>query len=239
MSTEVSFGAWLSWRRRSLDMTQEQLARHTNCSTSAIRKIEADERRPSPQVARLLAGALNIPDNERELFLQVARGSVRVERLSTWVTATGVREDGTPVPRPSSIPAPATPLVGREAELNHLKQLLRSPECRLLTLTGPGGIGKTRLAIEAALAMNDEFAGGARFISLAPLNDAEFIAPTIAAAVGCEFRGAANPRATAGLSGTGNRPAGGGQLRASAAGSGAPVGHRRTGARLQGAGHLT
>jgi predicted ATPase len=65
------------------------------------------------------------------------------------------------------LPIPPTPLVGREAELTALARLLRDPQCRLITLIGAGGMGKTRLAIEAATRQAGGFSDGAYFVSLA------------------------------------------------------------------------
>src|SRR6266508_2188635 len=74
---EVSFGEWLKRRRRALDLTQEQFAQQINCSTSALRKIEAEERRPSEQIVERLAEIFNIPQAERTPFLRFARGDWR------------------------------------------------------------------------------------------------------------------------------------------------------------------
>jgi predicted ATPase/class 3 adenylate cyclase/DNA-binding XRE family transcriptional regulator len=71
----VSFGEWLKRRRKVLDFTQEQLAQRINCSTSALRKIEAEQRRPSEQIVEQLADVFNIPSTERVSFLKFARGN--------------------------------------------------------------------------------------------------------------------------------------------------------------------
>jgi len=73
---EVSFGEWLKRRRKALDLTQEQLAQQISCSTSTLRKIEAEERRPSEQIVQQLAAVFNIPSNERATFLKFARGKL-------------------------------------------------------------------------------------------------------------------------------------------------------------------
>ena len=83
MAETVSFGNWIRQRRRALDLTQDQLAARVGCSISAIRKIEADERRPSRQVAELLADTLQIPTTDRATFLKVARMELSFERLET------------------------------------------------------------------------------------------------------------------------------------------------------------
>ncbi len=78
------------------------------------------------------------------------------------------------------LPAPATPLVGREADLEHLLAELTAPEVRIVTLTGPGGVGKTRLAIAAAAALDHRFPHGVYFVALAAVLDAAVMWKTIA-----------------------------------------------------------
>src|SRR4030095_13759078 len=74
MLAEVSFGEWLKRRRSALGLTQEQLALKINCSTSALRKFESEERRPSAEIVEQLADIFNIPQEERQSFLRFARG---------------------------------------------------------------------------------------------------------------------------------------------------------------------
>jgi predicted ATPase len=85
------------------------------------------------------------------------------------------------------LPIFPTPLIGRELELEQLKDLLCDPHCRLLTLVGPGGIGKTRLAIETASNMQDFFADGVYFVPLASIDSPRLIVPVIANSVGFSF----------------------------------------------------
>ena len=83
-----------------------------------------------------------------------------------------------------NLPAQLTPLIGREQEVAAACALLRQPEVRLLTLTGTGGVGKTRLGFEVASEMIDDFADGACFVSLAPISDPDLVLPTIAQTLG-------------------------------------------------------
>jgi transcriptional regulator with XRE-family HTH domain len=78
-----SFGDWLKERRKALDLTQDELAQRAGCSVFALRKIESGERRPSKQLAGLLAGALQISDDDKPTFIRVARGDLTAERLQT------------------------------------------------------------------------------------------------------------------------------------------------------------
>lgn len=196
MDSLDSFGEWLTQRRKALDLTRVELAKCAGCSVSALRKIEADERRPSKQLAELLADCLAIPPDTFVTFLRAARGMQRVEQLGSPLPAASLSSPGLDEPQPRRLlPAPTTPLIGREAELATLEQMLEDPACRLLSLVGPGGIGKTRLALEAAGAQQEAYVDGVFFITLAATADAAFIAPTIAQAIGLNLSGPIDPQA--------------------------------------------
>ena len=92
------------------------------------------------------------------------------------------------------LPVPLTSFVGREAEIATATNRLQSPACRLLTLTGPGGIGKTRLALEIARRMSSAFPDGVYQVELAALRTHEAIIAGTATATGCYLQGAASPQ---------------------------------------------
>src|SRR6266545_119370 len=98
MERMASFGYWVRRRRKVLDLTQEALARQVGCAEVTIKKIEADERRPSRQIAARLAECLQIAPTERAAFVQAARGELVADRLD--------------LPTPPTTPAPAAPLPG-------------------------------------------------------------------------------------------------------------------------------
>jgi transcriptional regulator with XRE-family HTH domain len=95
METTNSFGYWIRRQRKALDLTQQALAERVGCSLAAIKKIEQDERRPSRQVAGLLADVLGVPASQREVFLEVARGIRPVNQLVfTYQPATSTLPTG-------------------------------------------------------------------------------------------------------------------------------------------------
>jgi predicted ATPase/transcriptional regulator with XRE-family HTH domain len=188
MSETFSIGEWVSQRRKALDMTQRELAERASCTVATIKKIESDERRPSRDLAGLLADALQVPQQVRAVFLDCARGLRPVDVLSSTAG------DAQPVTPIVNLPAESTPFIGREVELAQITGYLRDPACRLLTLVGPGGIGKTRLAYQAAASTANRFPAGVHAVPLAGVNAPDYLLPAIAERLKLTFFNESDPR---------------------------------------------
>ncbi len=110
METVNSLGYWIRRRRKALDMTQEELAQRVGCATVSLRKIEADERRPSRQMAQRLAVCLALPPEDQARFIAAALGQHATARLPAPVSPHLRQSVG-------NLPTPLTSLVGRRAEI--------------------------------------------------------------------------------------------------------------------------
>jgi predicted ATPase/DNA-binding XRE family transcriptional regulator len=188
-----SFGATLRELRDAAGLTQEELASRAGLTAKAVSALERGERkRPYPHTVRSLAEALGLSDDERtSLFATIPSRSAEASSAASSRQATSVHAerpgDGAAPSSTGALAVPHTPLVGRERELEEIERFLRERRVRLLTLTGTGGVGKTRLALEAARRLSSAgelLADGVIFIGLASLNDATLVMPTIAQSLG-------------------------------------------------------
>jgi hypothetical protein len=131
---------------------------------------------------QLPAGSALMDQGERRL-----KDLFRPERVFQ-LTANGIPSEFPPLrtleSHPNNLPLQPTPLVGREREVEEISERLRSEQVHLLTLTGPGGTGKTRLALQAAADLLEEFEDGVFFVALATITDPQLTVPTIAGPLG-------------------------------------------------------
>ena len=179
-----AFGDLLRRFRTAIGWTQEQLAERASVSARAVVNYETGVTlRPQRQTVYLLADALGLAPDERALF----EAAARARRLP------GPRALPQPSPTAAAaLPIPPTPLFGRQAAIAAAAALLREGDARLLAITGPGGVGKTRLALAVAATLAADFADGVQFVPLVGLHDPALVLPAIARAVGVrEAAGAA------------------------------------------------
>ena len=156
---EEPFGAALRRLRTRSGLTQEELAARAGLSARAISALETGQRRrPYPHTVRVLATVLGLSDGDRAA-------------LEAGITPRGRR---------TLPPAVTSSLVGRDDAVRSAEQLVLGGTSRLLTLTGPGGVGKTRLALELAQRLADRFADGVAFVPLASIPDPDLVMPAIA-----------------------------------------------------------
>jgi predicted ATPase/transcriptional regulator with XRE-family HTH domain len=192
MLMATSFGRWLKQRRTAVGLSQDEFGTRVAASGETIRKFEADTRRPSAQVASLIAEFFNIPHNEREAFVTFARLPIASVPHSSDA---GVEDTSAPWrsqrSRLTNLPGPSTSLIGREHEVAELQDQLRGGQSRLLTIIGPPGVGKTRLAIAVASTydIGAEFVDGVYFVPLAPLSDWLLVPSAIASVLGLQESG--------------------------------------------------
>jgi predicted ATPase/DNA-binding XRE family transcriptional regulator len=166
-----SFGAYLKVLRVTAGLTQEELATNAGLSVHAVSSLERGERRrPHMETVRALAAALGLKEAARDALVKAARAQAdepAYDELS-----------GSP------LPVALTTLLGRDADLQTLRQWLDDPHARLITVVGPGGVGKTRLALEIAHGVADERAARVGFVQLAAIRDPAFVASAIVEALG-------------------------------------------------------
>ncbi|MCU0492002.1 MAG: AAA family ATPase, partial [Chloroflexaceae bacterium] len=168
MAERRSFGQALKGYRKALGLTQKELAHTAGCAVVTLRKLEADSLRCSLPLAQRLAMALGLSAEEQPAFLQSARIAGHAAR--------------------AALPIPPTTWVGRSADLGAVAALLEKPGVRLLTLTGPPGVGKTRLALHVAAALEERYTDGVACVALADLDDSQRVVSAIAQACGVAER---------------------------------------------------
>jgi predicted ATPase/DNA-binding XRE family transcriptional regulator len=169
---KISFGEWLRQRRRMLDLTQQDLADQVGCARITLRRIESGMLKPSKELASILLEKFGIPEIERPEWIAFARG---VSALPTQ----SIPSSSKPI---SNLPTLLTTFIGREKEQSEVISLISKH--RLVTLTGSGGVGKTRLSIKIGEQVLESYTDGVRFLELASLSDPTLLPQTAAGLFG-------------------------------------------------------
>src|SRR5829696_9108696 len=173
-------GELLRQHRITAALSQEALAERAGLSVRAIGDLErGTHQAPRLETVRRLADALALGEAGRAELLAAAHPQVRA-------SVDHQRERLQP---PAQLPVPPTRLIGRETEVAALAQLLAQDDVRLVTLTGPGGVGKTRLALQAAADLLDTFPGGVWFVPLAAVREPALVPAAIGQALGVRETG--------------------------------------------------
>jgi predicted ATPase len=151
-------------------------------SARAISDLERGiHRTPYKQTVKMLLDALGLDHEQRELMAATAR---RAGRMAAAPVRPEIKSQPEPGRKPRhNLPVEATSFIGRGTEVAMLRELLLRPRVRLVTLTGPGGSGKTRLALRAAADLLDDFPDGVCYVPLAALTDPRLVPSAIAAAL--------------------------------------------------------
>lgn len=181
----LAFGHLVKRLRIAGDLTQEELAERAQISVRSISDLERGTiHRPRRDTVQLLADGLHLRGPDRDAFVALARGRPLV------VVPDAVADSS---PR-YGLTRPPTPVVGRLRETAAVTALLLEAKERLLTLTGPGGVGKTRLALEVAARVGAAFADGVVLVDLSPLRDPDHVLTAIAQALGLMANRDLSPR---------------------------------------------
>src|SRR5438874_7648377 len=173
MTEKTSFSTLLKHYRQVAGLSQESLAARSGLSARAISDLERGiNRTPRYDTLELLSSALSLTAQQR-ILLQV---SARPEAVSFV--------DSTPELPAHDLPLPPNALIGREQERSRALALLHRNSTRMLTVTGPGGVGKTRLALQLVQDLAPDFVDGVVFVELAPIHDAALVPSMVAQSLG-------------------------------------------------------
>jgi predicted ATPase/DNA-binding XRE family transcriptional regulator len=194
--SRLRFGPLLKQLRKQAGMTQRDLAAALGYSDSLISSLEKEQRQPDLQaVTQGFVPALGLQDDPHtaaQLIEQAARARGERPPASLPLPRRGRAPHYEELdPPPAPLPSPPTPLLGRAAALHQIYNRLLGHSGRLLTLVGPPGIGKTRLALALAGQLQDYYRDGARFVPLAAVDQAAWMASAILDALGS---GASDPK---------------------------------------------
>jgi transcriptional regulator with XRE-family HTH domain len=180
-SEPSSFGKLLRVNRLAAELTQAELAERAGLSRRGVQDLEHGvTRTPHRETARRLADALGLEGGDHAVLVQAGQ---RAKSSSETPTSAHTRRALPHVESsPNNLPAEGSSFVGRQRQLSELISLLASS--RLLTLTGAGGVGKTRLALQMARQVTPDYQDGVWLVELASLNDPTLVPQFVASVIG-------------------------------------------------------
>jgi len=172
MNEEISFGNWLRQQRRALDLSQQAFAGQVGCAEVTLRRIEKGTLKPSKELTTILLDKLGVPKTDQPEWISFARG------VSNFPLTSNLQAK-----RPIiNLPASLTSFIGREKEQSDVGRLITRH--RLVTLTGPGGIGKTRLAMKVGENIAENYQNGVWLVELASITEPSIVPITTALTLG-------------------------------------------------------
>lgn len=183
LAERTRFGALLKRYRRAAGLSQEALAEKAGLSVRAISDLERGvNHAPRFATLELLIGALPLSSQQQDFLKAAAQpeGFTPAGTVVHWLQ--------------SNIPLPPTPLIGRETDRLQALELIRAGGVRLLTITGPSGVGKTRLAIQLARELSPDFSDGGVYVALAAVRDAALVPSALAQALRIHETPTSHPR---------------------------------------------
>ena len=193
MDLPSTFPEVLRRHRHAAGLTQEELAERAHLSERAISDLERGLKAPLRATVRMLTEALALPPAQAQLFDAAARSLTQAVRHCNRPTTGAPRtehmaltraEQREAARRPTNLPVQRQRLIGRERDANALHEILLGEEACLVTLVGPGGVGKTRLGLEVAGQLVEAHVDGVWMIDLSTVAEVDRLVPAVATALG-------------------------------------------------------
>jgi predicted ATPase/transcriptional regulator with XRE-family HTH domain len=196
MSIDLSetLGDLLRHYRMHAGLTQEALAERAGLSPNAISALERGERRrPYPHTLQVLANALKLQPEQYERLVHLREKGKAKSTAPDFDSGPSLRQRSPDSQSAHAlqgkVPLVQGPLIGRENEYRAVLRYLANPQCRLLTLAGPGGVGKTRLAVQVANDLAPDYPHGVAWVSLVPITEADQVSFSILESLDIQVRG--------------------------------------------------